>query len=236
VNRIFLSFAALLVGPAWGNPINISTEQNASAWTVSWFDGNQFRTGPGMQVFGTDLSFTSTSFANGVGVGGSSDYTNWNGVWFAALTFDLPSNALAPILSISRFWSDDRTVLFLNGVPIADRLVDTGSSLSGLGRIYDLLNSTNYTSYQYNNLFSTNVTSNLNIGGTNTLLAITNNVGEQSLTKAASTFRSPTDDRTAFRLAGEVTYEEALFPTPEPGTLLFTGLALASLGLMRRRG
>jgi hypothetical protein len=232
VRRLAIAFLSLTLLPvAWGSPITITTVGDSNSWTVRWNDGSQTFTGPGFQVFGHDISLTSTSFAGGATVGGGST-ANWNGVWFAWMTFDLPANALSPILSIFEFWSDDRSVIYLNGVPIADRLVDTGAPhIAGLGRIYDQLTGSGYSEHNFANTVPVSVSGDLFVlGGANTLLVITNNTGVLSLTEPARTFQHATDDRTSFRLSGSVTYLELQEEIPEPSTWISFGSGLIALG------
>lgn len=162
------------------------------------------------------------------------DYSGWNGVWHANLTFVLPPDAINVRLNIHSFWADDRSVLYLNERPIADQLVKRdGAPLHGPGALNTAFNGEDVQFHVFTNAgyYAVNDQSLFNIGGVNTLKAIINNTGMGGLDERAYSFRS-TEDRTSLRLNATVEFDLAL---SEPSSLAIAALGLVALGWRHRR-
>jgi hypothetical protein len=232
-----------MIGVASAGTIPFTTVNNASAWTVQWSDGTNTYTGNPFNMFtpsNTDISFTSTSFRPSLNdppgpaslVGGATSTGNWNGVWIATFVFSLPAGFFDPSLAIDQLFTDDRMVIFLNGTPVADRVVDVQSQTpSGPGTIYTSLTGSTNQAHNFQNLSSYLITNpSLFQVGLNTISVIVNNTGNNGLNTVPTNFVSDSD-RSAIRIEGLISFQEV----PEPATLAMFGAGLLALALLRNR-
>ena len=155
------------------------------------------------------------------GLNGPSFYTD-------TLTFVLPQGFTNPMLDISLFASDDRSVLELNGIEISNvGIFGPGSGSffftdGGANVPHNFINGND--GFDHNNQY-------LQLGGasfvegTNTLLFIVNNTN-------AGINGGPSDGPTQVQFQGDVTYTP---PVPEPSTWAMMILGFFGIGFMAYR-
>lgn len=180
--------------------------------------------GQGMPGFTTTgISLTSTAETNGTFVSGGS-FANFTGFWTADFRFFLPSDASAVSLVYSNLYADDRTVLMLNGTPIASAGIIAGHNNPTGGPDGFMTFSqggalVNWTFPGPDGSVSGTTTSGFVLGGFNTLEAVINNT-HTGIYGATDTFGGGPNDQTILALSGAISF------VPEP-----SGFAVAMLGL-----
>jgi hypothetical protein len=173
-------------------------------------------------VPGNKIAVTSNQIDTGTFMPGGS-LANFTGFWTGSYLFYLPGNATDVQFQYSKYYTDDRSVMTLNGAIIDS----TGLPVNGLyagsmvftegGALQP------YTFHGPNDgTLSGTVSSGFNLGGMNTVTVIVNNTGQGvvgGLTSLAW------NDGSDFSLEGTITY------VPEPS---FAVLSLLGLSLIFR--
>jgi PEP-CTERM motif len=221
-------FAAVILGISAAlsaSTINVSTGGNASAWSVlagAGGSGTPFDTGSGNSI-------TSNTTITGTTLPGA-NIASWNGFGQATLNFSLPSDAISVSLAISNLGADDRMVMRLNGINVADRFVFGGG---GAG-MFDF--GAGDVPYTFTGNTSFLINSGFVIGGVNQLVIYFNNTGSSDRSAPTHGFVNNTDG-VDWSETGTVTFSESS-PVPEPAswTMLGLGAGLLAVGKLRSGG
>jgi hypothetical protein len=148
---------------------------------------------------------------------------NFNGFWYADLTFPLPGDATDVSLSFSGLTGDDRAVLQLNGTNIGDY---TNGGNPGTG-VMSFPPGPPDVPFAFVEQASGTVTSGFLLGTNNILRLVVNNTYSTALSAHTRSFGF--GDGTAAYLVATVTYS---VPEPDPfGLIAF----VVCVGLVRRR-
>ncbi len=213
---ILFAIASLLIGGvpiARSNVIDFDTGLN-SLWTIT--AGGAVNATP--YYFALPLlSVTSNESESGTFLPGGT-LSQFNGIWYADFSFNLPQGAAGVSLSFSNLTADDRVVLMLNATAIGDYFLNGGNlnpPLTGTG-VFDLFSGPE--SYTYTATTSGTITTGF-LTGANDLRLYVNNTGTQNLTAAAQTFTS-SGDGTSVGVLGNITYSMTTVPEPESLALL----------------
>lgn len=181
---------------ASGAAIDIGTASNASSWRIT---GAGAIEAPAMQVL-DNISISDNGFSTGTFVEGGSP-EDFNGFWYADVTFFLPATATNIQLMFSDLWADDRVVLQLNGTDIGNFFLLT---TPGTG-VIALPPGPPDVAFTFTHQTSGVVSSGFLIGQDNVVRMIVNNTGWSNLAAPTCGFKSTTDN-TAAGLIGTVTY------------------------------
>jgi len=224
---VAIALGASVVGAA--GSVRAATSQNistaaTSGWTVSGggaVGATPFSSGPDA------LSVTSDGTAQGTPVTGLS-LASFDGYWVADYSFVLPPDATNPSLAISNFFADDRSILTLNGVVIAN----TGVNGPGAGSMVESDGSAP-VAFTFTNTSSDTVASDFVLGGVNSLEVVVNNTGGGIAADLADLGPS---NGTNFGLNAALSYDSASVPLPASfGSGLVTMLGVVGFGALRRR-
>jgi len=210
-----------LTNKAVAGVITISTSNNAANWLITGAGAN---VAPAFQL-NDSISLTSNGLNSGTFAPGGS-LAQFNGFWFADLTFSLPADAKNVVLNLNSGGFDDRAVVQLNGTDIGNG----GIAGPGSGLMTFSSGSPEVT-YPFTGFGSGIVTSGFNVGGLNTLRLIVNNTSS-GIFGTTKTFQG-TGDFTVANFSGTVTFDQPAVTTPEPNNIL--GLGMLGLGALVKR-
>lgn len=225
--KLSLIIGCFLLIPALrsnGTLVDLGTA-NAGNWLIT---GAGATAAPAKQVTGTsEISLTDDSLRGGNFITGGSSAA-FTGLWYADRHFFIPSNATGISLTFSLLRGDDRLVLQLNGVVLADYFLnatDPNSPRTGVG-VMEIPPSTSDTPFTFTGVTAGTITSGLLTGADNDLRIVVNNTHSSVLTSPTITYNGPGEGTWA-SLNASVSY------VPEPGAIGVIA-AGALLGLFRR--
>lgn len=200
--------------------LDVGTNNNAALWAVT-ADG---AVNAAPYQWGSYIGLTSDVSWAGTPITGLNVAT-FDGFWTATFLFDLPADAANITLDFSNLSVDDRGVLELNGTAIGSAGFN-GVTGDGMMRLSAGTADVPYTLGPASGI----VNSGFVVGGQNELTLILNNTfsGIYGNTQG---FENSGDVIFA-GFSGTVTFDSAA--TPEPATVLLTGLGVFVLGYLRR--
>jgi hypothetical protein len=227
LRELFTASILLLSGANYASyavSIDVSTTAT-NPWLIT---GAGASASPAFDVLsGNNISLTNNVLETGTFIPGGS-LANFNGFWYADLSFVIPANATNISLNFTNLNGDDRVVLQLNGSNIGNYFLNASP---GTG-VMSFPPGPPDKPFTFTNQTSGIVTSGFLLGQNNDLRLIVNNTDSSALTAQTFTFQN-SGDGTEAGLVGAVTYS---IPEPTSVALIITGMSFAVFRCSRRKG